>query len=175
MAGGVVAPHAGSVDRNPCRCGPHKTCERSLPTRGAWIEIRKSHDTILRLLSLPTRGAWIEIRQAYSNYETGKVAPHAGSVDRNIAADAAGADTGKSLPTRGAWIEINHRRRPMNRRRSLPTRGAWIEIPLTLFFVGRIHVAPHAGSVDRNGKAEFDESLKNLVEEMKQNGLLGER
>ena len=103
--------------------------------------------------SLPTRGAWIEIAR-------GQAAPF---------------QRGMSLPTRGAWIEINHRRRPMNRRRSLPTRGAWIEIPLTLFFVGRIHVAPHAGSVDRNGKAEFDESLKNLVEEMKQNGLLGER
>ena len=44
-----------------------------------------------------------------------------------------------------------------------------------LLFLSVFAVAPHAGSVDRNGKAEFDESLKNLVEEMKQNGLLGER
>ena len=106
VAGGVVAPHAGSVDRNPCRCGPHKTCERSLPTRGAWIEIRKSHDTILRLLSLPTRGAWreihlnsstrkgehqslptrgawIEIKLSFWQFCLSSVAPHAGSVDRN--------------------------------------------------------------------------------------------
>ena len=46
---------------------------------------------------------------------------------------------------------------------------------MVFFFFCMGEVAPHAGSVDRNGKAEFDESLKNVVEEMKQNGLLGER
>ena len=37
----------------------------SHPTRGAWIEINVSQDTIYNDVSHPTRGAWIEI--LYSN------------------------------------------------------------------------------------------------------------
>ena len=34
---------------------------RSLPVRGAWIEILSGHTGGGRSLSLPVRGAWIEI------------------------------------------------------------------------------------------------------------------
>jgi len=54
----------------------------SLPTRGAWIEmrrdLRRGGD---RQESLPTRGAWIEITPVTPAYRTGRVAPHTGSVD----------------------------------------------------------------------------------------------
>ena len=57
---------------------------KSLPTRGAWIEIedKGNLDRVLAV-SLPTRGAWIEIKDC----EWHDVWP-------------------ESLPTRGAWIEI---------------------------------------------------------------------
>ncbi len=122
----------------------------SLPTRGAWIEMRQERgwstykrrsphgerglksgecvSVLLTVESLPTRGAWIEILWYLSN-----------------------APPVPSLPTRGAWIEIFSsgnlsstltRRSPHGERglkfrsdkpqakpfRSLPTRGAWIEI-----------------------------------------------
>ena len=121
---------------------------RSLPTRGAWIEILKSRTSSMRFLSLPTRGAWIEIR-----CRSGR--------ERHAA---------KSLPTRGAWIEMSTaRRRTWTRSRSprgerglkyqeaggreegagsLPTRGAWIEIRTAARPRNGRMVAPHAGSVD---------------------------
>ena len=37
-----VAPHAGSVDRNILALMMKKKPLQSLPTRGAWIEIRQS-------------------------------------------------------------------------------------------------------------------------------------
>ncbi len=102
----------------------------SLPTRGAWIEIRLGSGRAETEVSLPTRGAWIEMT-------------HAGRFC---------TDGRWSLPTRGAWIEIYNRppvilffccRSPHGERGlksqrhnqrftprlSLPTRGAWIEIP----------------------------------------------
>ena len=56
---------------------------KSLPTRGAWIEIKTAtkHATTM-LASLPTRGAWIEICSFAGSRESKfKVAPHTGSVD----------------------------------------------------------------------------------------------
>ena len=54
---------------------------RSLPSRGAWIEIRPA----IRLdgcgASLPSRGAWIEIFKAPELPEKEFVAPLTGSVD----------------------------------------------------------------------------------------------
>ena len=38
----AVAPHAGSVDRNDVAEGEYKDFFRSLPTRGAWIEIKSN-------------------------------------------------------------------------------------------------------------------------------------
>ena len=58
----------------------------------------------------------------------GRVAPLAGSVDRNRNVFY-GASTTKP---------------------SLPSRGAWIEIPLRFVLCGPFGVAPLAGSVDRN-------------------------
>ena len=58
--------------------------KRSLPTRGAWIEIKKGSVGLPKIgQSLPTRGAWIEITLLA---ELDNPPP--------------------SLPTRGAWIEI---------------------------------------------------------------------
>ena len=57
---------------------------KSLPSRGAWIEIQpaltgKSYN----IASLPSRGAWIEIVCVKNNYIYNE-----------------------SLPSRGAWIEM---------------------------------------------------------------------
>ena len=57
---------------------------RSLPVRGAWIEIDMHDSPDPASLSLPVRGAWIEILYQWGVY---------------ITANA-------SLPVRGAWIEI---------------------------------------------------------------------
>ena len=80
---------------------------RSLPARGAWIEIDKAaalFDTIER--SLPARGAWIEIdsEQAMTYTEPSR-SPHGErglkyiGISRNAAFIV-------SLPARGAWIEM---------------------------------------------------------------------
>ena len=57
--------------------------QSSLPSRGAWIEIREQGRSRTAYVSLPSRGAWIEIPQA-RYFTLG----------------------GSSLPSRGAWIEI---------------------------------------------------------------------
>ena len=65
-----------------------------------------------------------------------KVAPLAGSVDRNAASARGDAFDMSSLPSRGAWIEMFH----------------------LAFVVRGVSVAPLAGSVDRNydhGKYPF--------------------
>ena len=55
---------------------------KSLPLRGAWIEMGNiDSDGTVWLKSLPLRGAWIEIYDAQSSYPNGMVAPLAGSVD----------------------------------------------------------------------------------------------
>ena len=58
---GIVAPLAGSVDRN---FGLLLGCFGffgSLPSRGAWIEIGSNCAAAKRPRSLPSRGAWIEM------------------------------------------------------------------------------------------------------------------
>ena len=45
---------------------------RSLPARGAWIEINgKPTGEFIRIMSLPARGAWIEIRINYQLQKAG--------------------------------------------------------------------------------------------------------
>ena len=39
---------------------------RSLPVRGAWVEIIISDKTARRAKSLPVRGAWVEISYSYA-------------------------------------------------------------------------------------------------------------
>ena len=57
----------------------------------------------------------------------------------------------RSLPSRGAWIEIFRRAaRVACAAPSLPSRGAWIEMLIARRARGLCHVAPLAGSVDRN-------------------------
>ena len=101
-----VAPLAGSVDRNfgwklqnPSSCG-------SLPSRGAWIEIRRSIPACSSCRSLPSRGAWIEICSRCLGRSRLHVAPLTGSVDRNILGVQTAATGQESLPSRGAWIKM---------------------------------------------------------------------
>ena len=56
--------------------------------------------------SLPSRGAWIEIPPGRNTRLSRPVAPLTGSVDRNHAAISSARDTTASLPSRGAWIEM---------------------------------------------------------------------
>ena len=56
---------------------------RSLPSRGAWIEIMYTNTPRAVWMSLPSRGAWIEIVLGWELQKGGYVAPLAGSVDRN--------------------------------------------------------------------------------------------
>ena len=101
---------------------------KSLPSRGAWIEITKVQCPASTQASLPSRGAWIEIKSYYHNRAFYPVAPLAGSVDRNAVFQLDAAGPGESLPSRGAWIEISS--------------YSPFKISVT--------VAPLAGSVDRN-------------------------
>ena len=55
--------------------------EKSLPSRGAWIEIGNRLDGTQAGLSLPSRGAWIEILTVNGGKKAGEVAPLTGSVD----------------------------------------------------------------------------------------------
>ena len=80
----VVAPLAGSVDRN-------------------YADVSNAPKT---LASLPSRGAWIEISQTSTLTRPGHVAPLAGSVDRNVGAEGELHLGQESLPSRGAWIEM---------------------------------------------------------------------
>ena len=57
---------------------------KSLPVRGAWIEIITKSALTYTFTSLPVRGAWIEM-SALSEYRRVML----------------------SLPVRGAWIEID--------------------------------------------------------------------
>ena len=54
---------------------------RSLPARGAWIEIMKEKVIDQTAASLPARGAWIEIQIFEQQDDAFKVAPRTGSVD----------------------------------------------------------------------------------------------
>ena len=56
-------------------------CGKSLPVRGAWIEIALPLLPAHPLPSLPVRGAWIEIFQIVEQNFLLFVAPRAGSVD----------------------------------------------------------------------------------------------
>ena len=101
-----VAPHAGSVDRNSERSKLILGGKKSLPTRGAWIEILSGSQRDFDEYVAPHAGS-VDRNAVHHDAVGGKlVAPHAGSVDRNCSATASGKWTMGSLPTRGAWIEI---------------------------------------------------------------------
>ena len=76
--------------RSPCGerglkstiCARRKARKRSLPVRGAWIEIAASFvPRAGESGSLPVRGAWIEIEELTEETLLNCVAPRAGSVD----------------------------------------------------------------------------------------------
>ena len=53
----------------------------SHPTRGAWIETRRTSNQLNISASHPTRGAWIETGPASILSQSSAVAPHPGCVD----------------------------------------------------------------------------------------------
>ena len=53
---------------------------KSLPARGAWVEITITTLTVTLEKSLPARGAWVEIRTPVLRWVRGMVAPRTGSV-----------------------------------------------------------------------------------------------
>ena len=99
--------------------------------------------------SLPTRGAWIEIR-AWADrmlLEYGR-SPH-GERGLKFSSAARSSDSAQSLPTRGAWIEI---RAWADRMLLEYGRSPHGERGLKFFIlypgIVLIAVAPHTGSVD---------------------------
>ena len=103
-------------------------CTRSLPTRGAWIEISPIVCTRPKCWVAPHTGAWIEMLLYVPNsaHLLGR-SPH-GERGLKFAQVRNGRPVVPSLPTRGAWIEISQRSPRHPSTLSLPTRGAWIEI-----------------------------------------------
>ena len=123
-----VAPCEGSVDWNRHLQKDWPNAGRSLPVRGAWIEIPLSGLELSKLSgSLPVRGAWIEIPKSNSSCKT-------------IA----------SLPVRGAWIEIPALDMACPFPAVAPCEGSvdW-NVRLALR-IAELKVAPCEGSVDWN-------------------------
>ena len=76
LPGGGRSPH-GERGLKSCHARYSSSCSRSLPTRGAWIEIRLFVSFFEAGQSLPTRGAWIEIRQSRPpGSSRGRRSPH---------------------------------------------------------------------------------------------------
>ncbi len=150
---------------------PERT-QRSLPARGAWIEILIEDFDNFYDKSLPARGAWIEI--IYNSFFAGQVVRRSPRGERGLKLanmnitfdDCCRSPRGErglksrkgksrrsarnpSLPARGAWIEIVYVRACwLSEIPSLPARGAWIEIPIYVFIIFLPIVAPREGSVD---------------------------
>ena len=102
-----VAPHAGSVDRNIPGLTKKSGNDGSLPTRGAWIEIRERGHNAFSCDVAPHAGSVDRNTLHPSSVLYGQaVAPHAGSVDRNLLWLPPLPHWLLSLPTRGAWIEM---------------------------------------------------------------------
>ena len=104
--------------------------DKSLPARGAWIEIFAVFLIPAKLLSLPARGAWIEIRRLRQNgSRPTRRSPHG---ERGLKCLRAfrRVEFCVSLPARGAWIEMQNWLSGSTAIGSLPARGAWIEIRL---------------------------------------------
>ena len=79
---------------------------QSLPSRGAWIEIRYALHQLHGGKSLPSRGAWIEIFCGFPRPPFGRVAPLTGGGGWNKPPPPPTPGAVLSLPSRGAWIEI---------------------------------------------------------------------
>ena len=122
---------------------------RSLPIRGAWIEICYKHHPADPYWSLPIRGAWIEIFIfAHDGHNITGRSPYGERGLKSKTKPGSAAER-LSLPIRGAWIEINIWILSIFLMvSSLPIRGAWIEITYSCGACDKNPVAPHTGSVD---------------------------
>ena len=101
---------------------------------------------ILLPKSLPARGAWIEIRCANAgNNRYCCRSPH-GERGLKCLNDVLVFRTKMSLPARGAWIEIRRRANIDQTAKSLPARGAWIEISLIFFGITILPSLPARGA-----------------------------
>ena len=103
---------------------------RSLPARGAWIEIYGvTPATGTKNRSLPARGAWIEISSALLYLAAAsRRSPH-GERGLKYLKYKYWNEALTSLPARGAWIEMMIKGVTSGKMKpSLPARGAWIEI-----------------------------------------------
>ena len=58
----------------------HSATMRSLPVRGAWVEMTEYMGEDGKIQSLPVRGAWVEMKNAKGEIVEMGVAPRAGSV-----------------------------------------------------------------------------------------------
>ena len=124
---------------------------RSLPVRGAWIEMPCRKSRLFCWRSLPVRGAWIEMGTATcGNGEKARRSPcgerglkseKPPTLDAVTSSRSPCGERGLkytfglvrcretvSLPVRGAWIEIMTYSCDCSYSESLPVRGAWIEI-----------------------------------------------
>ena len=103
----LVAPLTGSVDRNRNHLKLVGYGARSLPSRGAWIEISFLMPIFASHSVAPLTGSVDRNRFRKPAASKSAVAPLTGSVDRNHAPQSAEQLTARSLPSRGAWIEIH--------------------------------------------------------------------
>ena len=79
---------------------------KSLPVRGAWIEMPRFLYFVRRIQSLSVRGAWIEIAcVAPLAYIIASRSP-CGERGLKCAIAVVGGQGGRSLPVRGAWVEM---------------------------------------------------------------------
>ena len=103
---------------------------RSLPARGAWIEIGLLYTKSNTQTSLPARGAWIEMPYNHTRqYLCHSRSPHGERGLKYMPWDMIYLPVLRSLPARGAWIEMRPYQYLSNScPESLPARGAWIEI-----------------------------------------------
>ena len=103
--------------------------DRSLPSRGAWIEMVYSPVSPPSWASLPSRGAWIEIlSNGDAQLNEGSRSPHG---ERGLKSDRT-APPGRSRRGRSPHGERGLKspclRQGEGHHPSLPSRGAWIEM-----------------------------------------------
>ena len=123
---------------------------RSLPVRGAWIEIpcRLPSDSGLPCRS-PCGERGLKSANPHSGFHAEAGRSPCGERGLKFITSNERIKRNASLPVRGAWIEIerNHIHR-LYLIASLPVRGAWIEIRENIANLLTSTVAPRAGSVD---------------------------
>ena len=169
----------GEVRRSPCgerglKWRSWASCSaasKSLPVRGAWIEIVTRRGRIRKVRSLPVRGAWIEIRKCgrartlprgrspcgergLKYCHVGKELPACsrspcGERGLKCCLYSFAALLLQSLPVRGAWIEIIPLAcRPLRCCGRSPCGERGLKSAVPTGWRRASQVAPRAGSVD---------------------------